>query len=125
MKRGDLVYREHVSAGADPVRQLESGEPRTAAEIEQTVARAETGAVPEAVGFLRPQAMLRLEPPPFLGIGAEEIRIFRGGAGVCHCLRSGWWNGASPLMETRRFAAALTLTAIASLLRLAVPAQPT
>ena len=77
-----------MSAGADPVRQLDSRESRTAAEIEQTAARTKTGAVPEIVRLPRPQAMLRLQAPALLGVGTEEVGLLRGGSGVLQWVRS-------------------------------------
>ena len=77
-----LVDREHPAPGADPVRQIEGRETGTAAEIEQTRVRPEPGAVPEIVRRLGPQAVLRLEPPCFVGVGTEKIRLVLRASGV-------------------------------------------
>ena len=56
-----LVDGKHPPTVADPFRQFESGESRSAAEVEQARPWPEPGAVPQVARRLRPQAVLRLE----------------------------------------------------------------
>ena len=89
-----LVDGQHAALGADAIRQFEGGESRAAAEVEQARPRSEPGAVPQVARRLGPQAVLRLEAPRFLGIGAEQIRIFE--CGLCH-------SGLSPRIVIRQY----------------------
>src|SRR5688572_22699144 len=74
----------------DALREIDRGETRPAAHVENLMAASEAGALPGSDGLCEPELMLQSQPFQLGPIGAEHIFFFA------------WFHGrAWPLSETR------------------------
>jgi hypothetical protein len=70
------IYRHDPPARADAFRQVERGETRSASYIENAMASAEPGALPNRSSLRQPKLMLQTQPFKLGGVGAKHIFFF-------------------------------------------------
>jgi hypothetical protein len=67
------VDRQHLAMAPHPLGQVQAGETRAAADVEQSLARAEAGPIPAGQHFWAPDLVLALQSATLFGMAAQDV----------------------------------------------------